>query len=329
MRLAILQFLRNAAGSYCSGEEIARALGVSRTAVWKHIKELRAAGYDIDSQSRSGYALREVPDRLLAAEIADGLGTQVIGRRIDSHETIDSTNLEAKRIAAEGAPDGTVVVAEEQGVGRGRLSRPFFSPPGKGIWFSVLLRPDFLLPQEAPKFTLLAAVAVARAMKSFDLTPAIKWPNDLLYEGKKLVGILTEMSAELDRIGYIVIGTGINVNIAEDEFPEELREVATSLAIMKGEKLPRVKFLQAVLRAMDDLYGKVRQQGFAPVLTEWRAYSITLGQKVRVIGAREGVDSFEGVAKDIDEDGALLVETEGDKKLRRVVAGDVSIRKKQ
>lgn len=329
MRLAILQFLRNAAGSYCSGEEIARALGVSRTAVWKHIKELRAAGYDIDSQSRSGYALREAPDLLLAAEIADGLGTQVIGRRIDSHETIDSTNLEAKRIAAEGAPDGTVVVAEEQGVGRGRLSRPFFSPPGKGIWFSVLLRPDFLLPQEAPKFTLLAAVAVARAMKSFDLTPAIKWPNDLLYEGKKLVGILTEMSAELDRIGYVVIGTGINVNIAEDEFPEELREVATSLAIMKGEKLPRVKFLQAVLRAMDDLYVKVRQQGFAPVLTEWREYSITLGQKVRVIGAREGVDSFEGVAKDIDEDGALLVETDGDKKLRRVVAGDVSIRKKQ
>jgi BirA family biotin operon repressor/biotin-[acetyl-CoA-carboxylase] ligase len=186
----------------------------------------------------------------------------------------------------------------------------------------VILRPKFL-PQEAPKCTLMAAVAVARAMTEFGLTPGIKWPNDVLYENKKLVGILTEMSAEMDGINYIVIGTGINVNIDPSDFPEDIRDVATSLSIMKGERLPRVKFFQAVLRALDDLYAKVQQQGFAPVLAEWRQYSITLGQEVKVIGVRDG-EVYTGKAVDIDEDGALLVDTETGR--QKVLAGDVSIR---
>jgi BirA family biotin operon repressor/biotin-[acetyl-CoA-carboxylase] ligase len=169
----------------------------------------------------------------------------------------------------------------------------------------------------------MAAVAVARAMAEFGLEPGIKWPNDLLYENKKLVGILTEMSAEMDGINYIVIGTGINVNIDQSEFPEDIRDVATSLCMMKGEPLPRVKFFQAVLRAMDDLYAQVQAQGFAPVLQEWRKYSITLGQEVKVIGVRDGEIYF-GKAADIDEDGALLVDTEEGRK--KVLAGDVSIR---
>ena len=214
------------------------------------------------------------------------------------------------------------MVAECQTGGKGRLERQFFSPKGKGIWFSVILRPKFL-PQEAPKCTLMAAVAVARAMAEFGLEPGIKWPNDLLYENKKLVGILTEMSAEMDGINYIVIGTGINVNIEQSEFPEDIRDVATSLCMMKGEPLPRVKFFQAVLRAMDDLYAQVQAQGFAPVLQEWRKYSITLGQEVKVIGVRDGEIYF-GRAADIDEDGALLVDTEEGRK--KVLAGDVSIR---
>ena len=230
----------------------------------------------------------------------------------------------AKQLAAAGAVEGTVVVAEQQDGGKGRLDRHFFSPAGKGIWFSVILRPAFL-PQEAPKCTLLAAVAVARAMEAFGLKAGIKWPNDILYENKKLVGILTEMSAEMDGINYIIIGTGINVNILPEDFPEDIRQTATSLAIMKGEPLPRVRFFQAVLRAMDDLYASVRTGNFDPVLQEWKKYSITLGQEVRVIGVRDG-EVFTGRAADIDADGALLVDTAEGR--RRVLAGDVSIRPK-
>ena len=215
-----------------------------------------------------------------------------------------------------------MVVAEQQNGGKGRLDRKFFSPPGKGIWFSVILRPPFL-PQEAPKCTLLAAVAVARAMQEFNLQANIKWPNDIMFENKKLVGILTEMNAEMERINYIVIGIGINVNIMPEEFPQDIRDTATSLAIMKGEKLPRVKFFQAVLKALDALYLEVLADGFGVVMQEWRKYSITLGQKVRVIGARDG-EVFLGTAADIDAEGALLVETENG--CRRVLAGDVSIR---
>lgn len=322
MRNKILTLLRQSGEKYISGEEIADQLGVSRTAVWKHIKEMRAQGYDIESHARSGYILREAPDALLSGEISHGLGTKIIGQQIICHEEIGSTNNEAKRLAREGAAEGTVVVAESQTGGKGRLERQFFSPKGKGIWFSVILRPKFL-PQEAPKCTLMAAVAVARAMEEFGLQPGIKWPNDLLFDNKKLVGILTEMSAEMDGINYIVIGTGINVNIDMSDFPEDIRDVATSLSIMKGEPLPRVKFFQAVLRALDDLYSQVQANGFAPVLDEWRKYSITLGQEVRVIGVRDG-EVYTGKAVDIDEDGALLVETA--KGRQRVLAGDVSIR---
>ena len=324
MRNKILQILRQSGNKYISGEEMAEKLGVSRAAVWKHIKEMRSQGYNIESLARNGYNLREAPDAMLSGEISNGLETKTIGCRIICHEEIDSTNNAAKRLAREGAAEGTVVVAESQTGGKGRLERQFFSPKGKGIWFSVVLRPKFL-PQEAPKCTLLAAVAVARAMTEFGLKPGIKWPNDLLYDNKKLVGILTEMSAEMDGINYIVIGTGINVNIAPEEFPEELRSVATSLAQMKGENLPRVKFFQAVLRALDDLYAKVQVEGFAPVLKEWRQYSITLGQEVKVIGVRDG-EVYYGKAVDIDDEGALLVDTAEGR--QRVLAGDVSIRPK-
>lgn len=322
MREKILTLLRDAQGCL-SGETMAEKLGITRTAVWKHIQELKKQGYEIVSVPRSGYLLKNAPDVLNPTEIRYGLKTHCIGKNIIFAEEMTSTNTEAKRQALDGAPEGTVVITEQQTGGKGRLNRSFFSPKGKGIWFSVILRPQFA-PQEAPHCTLMAAVAVARAMVQFGLKPAIKWPNDLLYEGKKLVGILTEMSADVDHIDYVVIGTGINVNIMPEDFPEELRDKATSLAIMKGEKIPRARFLQAVLEAMDDLYAKVQQQGFAPVMQEWKQYNITLGKNVRVIGVRTG-DVFYGKALDIDEDGALVVEKE-DGSLEHVLAGDVSIR---
>lgn len=322
MRSKILQLLRQAERVYLSGEEIAKKLGVSRTAVWKHIKELREVGYEIKSQPRSGYVLEDVPDRLLAEEIKNGLKTQFIGKNIVFFDEVDSTNDVAKQLAAQGASAGTVVVAEAQGKGRGRLDRSFFSPAGKGIWFSVILRPH-ILPQEAPKCTFLAAVAVAMAMEHFGLRAEIKWPNDILYKGKKLTGILTEISAEIDRISYIVIGTGINVNIKAKEFPKELRDKATSLSIMKGEDVQRISFFQAVLEALDKLCCLLEDDGFSPIITRWRKYAVTLGQDVRVLGIG-GKESFDGRAVDIDEEGALLVETTGG--VRRVLAGDVSLR---
>lgn len=325
LRSRILELLRKAGEAYMSGEEIAGKLGVSRTAVWKHVKELREAGYKIKSRSRSGYTLEETPDCLLPGEIKNGLRTRFVGKDIVFFEEVDSTNRVAKQLAQKGAAAGAVVVAEAQGKGRGRLERPYFSPAGKGIWFSVILRPH-ILPQEAPKCTLLAAVAVAMAMKRFGLKAEIKWPNDILHEGKKLTGILTEMSAELDRVNYIVIGTGVNVNMEEKDFPEELRGKATSLAIMKGEKLPRVAFFQAVLEALDELCTVLEEDGFAPIVARWREYAVTLGQDVHVIGAT-GRGSFDGRAVDIDEEGALLVETADG--VRRVLAGDVSIRPKK
>ena len=323
MRSKILDLLREAGDSYLSGEEMAKRLGVSRTAVWKHIQELRRDGYDIVSHSRSGYSLQSAPDTLRPEEIKNGLRTRRIGREIRFYPTVDSTNLEAKRLAQQGAPDGLIVVAEEQGKGRGRLERSFFSPAGKGIWFSVILRPDFL-PQEAPKCT---AVAVAQAAEDFGMKVGIKWPNDVLADGRKLVGILTEMSAEMERIHYVIIGTGINVNIAEEDFPEDLRDKATSLSQVKGEEIPRAAFFRAVLEHMDALYDSILREGFAEVFSMWRRYSITLGQMVRVIDARGGKDAFTGRAVDIDEDGALLVDTAEGR--RRVLAGDVSIRPQQ
>ena len=322
MRKEVLRLLRNQTDGYLSGEEISRRLDVSRTAIWKHMQALKEEGYKIESHARKGYRLCSVPDLLLAEEICNGLKTKLIGQKGIVHlEEVDSTNNIAKQLAAKGCEEGLLVVAEEQTIGRGRLARGWFSPYGKGIWFSVVLRPPFA-PQEAPKCTLLAAVAVARALREITgVECGIKWPNDILWQGRKLVGILTEMSAEMDAINHVVIGMGINVSIKAEEFPSELQEIAVSLAGASGCEFSRVVILQAILVHLESLYQKVLEQGFAPVLEAWRSLSATLGEKVRVIGLK---DEFEGVAKDIDDDGALLVET-GDG-LKRVLAGDVSIR---
>lgn len=321
LRQEILRLLRKAGDHYLSGEEIAETLGVSRTAIWKHIKELRRAGYDIVSQAHSGYRLEKSPDLLTPAEIAPLLKTRVIGAKLLYKEETRSTNEDAKIAAAEGAPDGTVVLTEFQGTGHGRLSRGWFCPKGKGVLFSVLLRPQDILPQDAPKYTLLAAVAVVRVCRARGLDVGIKWPNDVLADGKKLVGILTEMSAEMERIHYIVIGTGINVNIEAAEFAPEIREKATSLSLLAGHPLDRRQLLADILQEMETLSLDVQAQGFVPVLDEWRRLSLTLGQEVRVIGVNE---TFTGRAVDIDADGALLVDTETGR--RRVLAADVSIR---
>lgn len=321
MRTDILQLLRNNAGEYISGEDVSRRLAVSRTAIWKHIQALKNEGYEIEAHSRLGYRLCGVPDLLLPEEIRSRLTTKVLGREIHYLTTAGSTNNEAKKLAIDGCPEGLIVVAETQNTGRGRLARGWFSPFGKGVWFSIVLRPPFP-PQEAPKCTMLAAVAVNKAIKRVaKVACGIKWPNDILYDNKKLVGILTEMTAEIDAINYIVIGMGINVNIDPAEFPDDLKDSATSLAIAAGGQVSRLDLLIVILEELEKIYQQTLEHGFAPVLDEWRAESVTLGQTVDVFGFGR---KFSGVAINIDDDGALLVETS--QGIEKVLAGDVSIR---
>lgn len=322
MRNRVLELLRKSGNEAISGEEISRQLEISRTAVWKHIQTLKNEGYEIDSLPKRGYILRVIPNRLYPQEITNHLQTKWLGRAICYNDSIDSTNNLGKTLANQGCPDGLLLVAEEQGAGKGRLSRGWISPYAKGLWFSIVLKPTFL-PQEASKCTLLAAVAIVKAINKIKgVNAAIKWPNDILLKGRKLVGVLTEMNAEFGHINYIVIGIGINTNATPDDYPDEVKDLAVSVADAAEEPFTRVELLCDILKNLEELYEQACQQGFAPVFNEWRKYSCTLGQEVKVIAPGE---TYFGTAVDIDEEG-LLVVRKVDGSIEKVVAGDVSIR---
>lgn len=322
MRNRVLELLRASGREPISGEEISRQLDISRTAVWKHIQALKNDGYDIESLPKRGYILQQLPNRLYPQEILANLKTKWLGHAICYEDLVDSSNNVGKKLANEGCPDGLIVVAEEQGAGKGRLSRGWISPHAKGIWFSVILKPSFL-PEEASKCTLLAAVAVVKAVNKIKgVKAAIKWPNDILLNGKKLVGILTEMNAEFGHINYIVIGIGINTNATPDDYPEEVKQLAVSVADAAEEPFTRVELLCDILKNMEDLYELACKEGFVPVFEEWRKYSCTLGQEVKVIAPDM---TYFGTAIDIDEQGLLIVR-KVDGSVEKVVAGDVSIR---
>ena len=320
MRNEILDYFRKADGNFVSGQQISKDLHVSRTTIWKHINVLKERGYIFESSTRKGYRLIYAPNLLTPLEIDSALHTETFGRHVVYLESTQSTNEEAKKIAREGAEEGTIVVAEEQITGHGRLARGFYSPFAKGIWFSLILRPKFF-PMEASKCTLLAAVGVCRGIRRMGLADAgIKWPNDILVHGKKLVGILTLMSASMEKIDYIIMGIGINTGIKKNEFPEDFREGATSF-LNEGINVSRKDLLAAILGELEKEYSIAQNEGFDKVLDDWRALSVTLGQEVRVIF---GDDSYTGKAVDIDRDGCLLVNTGSE--VKRVIAGDVSIR---
>lgn len=320
MRNEILDYFRKADGNFVSGQQISKDLHVSRTAIWKHINVLKERGYIFESSTRKGYRLIYAPNLLTPLEIDSALHTETFGRHVVYLESTQSTNEEAKKIAREGAEEGTIVVAEEQITGHGRLARGFYSPFAKGIWFSLILRPKFF-PMEASKCTLLAAVGVCRGIRRMGLADAgIKWPNDILVHGKKLVGILTLMSTSMEKIDYIIMGIGINTGIKKNEFPEDFREGATSF-LNEGINVSRKDLLAAILGELEKEYSIAQDEGFDKVLDDWRALSVTLGQEVRVIF---GDDSYTGKAVDIDRDGCLLVNTGSE--VKRVIAGDVSIR---
>lgn len=307
-----------------SGAQLAEELGISRAAVWARIEELRRVGFVIEAGPHFGYRLAEEPDALLADDLLARLGkTRVVGRDIRVFERTTSTNDVAEKLARDGVGEGVVVFAEEQTRGRGRLGRVWLSPTRKGLWFSVLLRPPFG-PQETTQLTVISATALRRAVQRVTgLKADIKWPNDLLIGGRKAAGILTEMSAELDRVRHVILGIGVDVNVAAAEFPAELRKTATSLSRELGAEVSRAELAVEILRELDADYAQVCAGKFAGLADEWEAACVTMGRKVAV---HAGDRQFRGQAEALDEDGALLVRTEHGH-LERVIGGDVMLEK--
>ena len=311
----ILNFLRQRKAAYVSGEEISKKLKVSRSAVWKEMQGLRKLGYEIEAQPHLGYRLLAIPDKLFADELMAGLGTKFIGREIYSYDELDSTNDVAFRLGEKGAKEGLCIFAEYQKKGRGRLGRSWVSPKGKNIILSVLLRPLFL-PQEISKLTLACAVSVIKTIRKITgKSPGIKWPNDIYYEDKKIGGILTEMSAESDRINFIVVGLGINLN-AE---PSELPPGSNSLKRITGRAIDRVGFGRELLRELETDYSRLKNGRFDELGKDWEAFSVTSGQ--RVVATLFG-RKIEGQAVGIDKDGALWIRQDNGFQ-ERIMAGDV------
>ncbi|HHY83689.1 MAG TPA: biotin--[acetyl-CoA-carboxylase] ligase [Clostridiales bacterium] len=321
MKAKIQEILLKNQDSYVSGEEISRRLGISRTAVWKYINNLREEGFGIKSVPNKGYRLEKIPDRLDPVLLRHCLLTRKLGQAIEIHEAIDSTNTRAKELAQTGAPHGTLVAAEEQIKGRGRLGRSWESPPGTGIWMSLILRPSFP-PRFAPRITVIAALAAVKAISSITgLDAAIKWPNDIIINYRKVCGILTEMQADPDLIEYAVLGMGINVNT--ESFPAELVNSATSLYLESGARTDRCRLLAGILGFFEGIYEKYEDTGdFTDILKEYKERCITLGQRVRVVSAS---GEFEGIAEGLTQDCELIVVSDNGMK-HTVLSGDVSVR---
>ena len=317
MEEAVLNTLRARVGEHVSGEELSRLLGVSRTAIWKEIEKLREEGYRILAQPHTGYRLVGIPDRLIPQELTWNLQTSCMGRRVHAYETTDSTMDIAHRLAASNEPEGAVVVAEGQSGGRGRLGRNWISPKGKGIYASVILRPPLQL-SHVPLITLMAAVAVARAIQAETrLIPQIKWPNDVMIRGKKAAGILTELNAELNRVHYVILGIGINVNTPASHLPAR----ATSLAEELGQRVDRVGLSRSLFVQLDRSYSEFLSQGSPAILEQWRGFASFLGRRIRVVLEGRTVD---GQAVDVDSNGELLVRTDVGL-VESVAAGEVLV----
>lgn len=319
----ILSALRENADGV-SGAQLAGQLEISRAAIWARIDELRKVGYEIEAGPHFGYQLVSSPDALHADDLLARLGkTKIIGRDIQVFEETNSTNDVAEKLARDGVREGVVVFAEAQTRGRGRLGRKWISPSHKGLWFSILLRPN-LHPQETTQLTVISATALRRAIKSVcNLNAEIKWPNDILIGGKKVAGILTEMSAEMDRVRHVILGIGVDVNLDAAEFPAELRKIATSLKIESDEEISRAELAVEILRELDFDYARICAGKFSEVADEWESACATIGKNVSVhVGDR----NFRGRAESLDDDGALLVRTEHGL-LERVIGGDVILEK--
>lgn len=318
----IIKALLLANGEAVSGQQLADQLGMSRTAIWKHMQALQEEGYKFETVKKKGYVLKSMPNLLTAGEIQSFLQTERFGQQIHVFDVVDSTQIIAHEKARNGAKDGTVILAEEQTLGRGRMTRPWESTKNKGVWMTVIIRPD-IPPQMASQFTLVAAVAVTKAIKEMSekLQPEIKWPNDILIRGKKCTGILTEMQSEPDCVQALLVGIGINVNHIEEDFSADIQHIATSLAIEAGEPISRARLIANILHYLEQYSDLYVTQGFAPIKEMWEQSSCTIGKKVEVTTLRE---VFTGVAIGINEDGVLQVKL-ATGEVRPIYSGDIKI----
>lgn len=320
MKEEILRLLRSADG-YISGQELCNRFGVSRTAVWKAINQLKEAGYEIEAQQNKGYRLKAAPDLMTEAEIKSLLHTDWVAKEVLYFDTIDSTNTKAQELAEKGYPSGTLVVADKQESGKGRRGRSWVSPSGTGIFMTLMIKPD-INPNNASMLTLVAALAVAKAITSVTGEEAmIKWPNDIVVNGKKVCGILTEMNAQFDYINHIVVGIGINVH--NESFPEEISQMASSLMIEAGGKrFHRAQIIAETMSYFEQYYDTfLKTQDLSALVREYDKLLVNRNKSVRVLDPKE---PFDGKAMGITPKGELIVDTWESRKL--VSSGEVSVR---
>ncbi len=319
MKAELLAVLREAK-DYVSGQSLCDRFGVSRTAVWKAVNQLKNAGYEIEAVQNKGYRLHFVPDIISEFELKSRRKTKWIGQELVYLNTVDSTNTKVKNLAEEGYPNGTLVVADSQTAGRGRRGRVWESPAGNSIYMSLLLKPE-INPNNASMITLVAALALSKAISETTKRPAgIKWPNDIVMNGKKVCGILTEMSAQFDYVNHIVVGVGINVHT--ESFPEEISHMATSLFLETGERINRSELIEAVWEAFEYYYEIYLQtEDLSNLVKEYNAHLVNMHQMVKVLDPKE---PFDGKAMGITARGELIVDTWESRRL--VSSGEVSVR---
>lgn len=320
MKEEILRLLRSSEG-YLSGQEICEALSISRTAVWKHINNLKKEGYNIEAVTNKGYILVENTSNLSKAGITAGINTKFVGREVIVYDEIDSTNNDAKKQAENGATEGTLIISDMQSAGKGRRGRVWSSPKNSGIFMTLILRPD-MQPVKASQLTLVAGMAVRSAIRqTCGVEALIKWPNDMVYDGKKICGILTEMSADPDMINYVVIGIGINVNI--ENFPKEISNTATSLSLICGKKLDRNEIIAAFCNEFERYYNIfMKTKDMSGLVEEYNSVLVSMNKEIRVLDPRE---EYTGTSVGIDENGELKVLMK-DGLVRQVMSGEVSVR---
>lgn len=320
MKTEILKMLREADG-YVSGQQLSQMLGVSRTAVWKVIRQLQDEGYQVEAVRNRGYRIASSPDVISKEELESLMDTEWAGRNIVYYDSVDSTNLRTRQLGDEGAPNGTLVVADRQTAGRGRRGHAWESPSGCSIYMSLLLRPQ-IAPDKAAMLTLVMACSVAEGIQGCeDVELKIKWPNDIIINGKKLVGILTEMSTQIDYINHVTVGVGINVN--QTEFPEEIRKTATSLRMECGHTVRRAPIIAAVMKRLEENYEIfLRTEDLSGLLEKYTAMLVNKDRDVRILGAKE---EYQAHALGITPTGELIVRRE-DGTLENIYAGEVSVR---
>lgn len=319
-RNKLIQLLSTHKESYISGQFLSDELNISRSAIWKHMNELKKDGYEIEGKAKKGYRIISYPNKLSENTLSWGLNTEWLGQTIIHKESTTSTQRIAHELALNGAKHGTIVIADEQTKGKGRIDRAFHSNNGKGIWMSMILRPS-ILPFLAPQLTLLTATVIANVIDDYaNIKPQIKWPNDILIHGKKMTGILTEMQAEQDQVLYVIVGTGININQAKEDLPEDIQKKATSLQIETGKHWDMLPMIQQILRTFEKKYSNYINHGFQDVKQTWENYGFRMNERLQI---KSGKEEWEGIFLGIAEDGALLAKKD-DGKIEKVFSAEIS-----